>query len=319
MMRSALITGGAGFIGSHVADRLLADGWGVVAFDNLAVGREANVAHLLQRQDFSLVRGDIADRAALAQIVGDFNVNVVIHLAAVHYIPFCAAEPYEAIRINVLGTQAVIDAALAGQVGKIVFASTGDVYANKDSALTEDDVVDPFTVYGTTKLVSERLLRLAGASRPQLTVAVARLFNVYGPRETNPHVLPDILTQLRDGGDTVRLGNLWPKRDFVFVEDVADALVTLLQSREAFDVFNVGSGCAMTVEEAVQIIAGALRRPVHATVDPARVRAVERPCLHGDITKVTRVFGWRPSRTFHGGMTKWLIDEGVLKAGVATT
>src|SRR5438132_11100162 len=126
-MPSALITGGAGFIGSHLADRLLAGGWRVVAFDNLAVGRNANVAHLLERHDFTLVVGDIADRATLSQVVGDFDVEAVYHLAAVHYIPFCEAQPFEAMRINVLGTQAVIDAALTTPAMRTAHAWPGDV------------------------------------------------------------------------------------------------------------------------------------------------------------------------------------------------
>src|SRR6266850_2998436 len=149
MTRSALITGGAGFIGSHVADRLLAAGWRVAAFDNFAIGRRENVAHLESHPAFTLIDGDIADRAALARIVTDADVDTIFHLAAVHYIPFCTANPYEAMRINVLGTQAVIDAAAAGSTRTIVFASTSDVYAIKDSPLVETDPVDPYTVYGT--------------------------------------------------------------------------------------------------------------------------------------------------------------------------
>src|SRR5439155_2778218 len=147
----------------------------------------------------------------------------IFHFAAVHYIPFCTANPFEAMRINVLGTQAVIDAAAAGPTGRIVFASTSDVYSVKDAPLSEDDPIGPYTVYGTTKMMSERLLWLATTMNPRLSVSVARLFNVYGPRETNPHVLPEVLDQLKSGGCTLRLGNLWPLRDFVFVEDVADA------------------------------------------------------------------------------------------------
>ena len=228
MSRSALITGGAGFIGSHIADRLLALGHRVVAFDNFAIGRENNIAHLRSNPAFSLVRGDITDRDALSRLVKDNAVDVIFHLAAVHYIPFCTAHPYEAMRINVLGTQAVIDAAAAGPTERLVFASTSDVYAVKDAPLVEDDPVGPYTVYGNTKMMSERLLWLATTMNPKMSAAVARLFNVYGPRETNPHVLPEILDQLKNGAATVRLGNLWPRRDFVFVEDVADAFIANL-------------------------------------------------------------------------------------------
>src|SRR4051812_6487227 len=160
MSRTALITGGAGFIGSHLADRLLADDWTVVAYDNLAIGRRANVEHLIRHPRFTLALGDINDRAALIELAIAHRIDVVYHLAAVHYIPFCNANPYEAMRINVLGTQAVIDAAVAASARKIMFASTSDVYAVKDLPFVETDPIDPYTVYGTTKMMSERLLRL---------------------------------------------------------------------------------------------------------------------------------------------------------------
>jgi UDP-glucose 4-epimerase len=309
---TALITGGAGFIGSHVADRLLADGWRVVAFDNFAIGRRSNVAHLEHDERFVLLEGDITDRPRLAAMVKEHGIQTVFHLAAVHYIPFCNANPFEALRINLLGTQAVIDAAIGGSAQRIVFASTSDVYATKDTPFVESDAVDPYTVYGTTKMASERMLQIAVKAHPGLSVSVARLFNVYGPRETNPHVLPEVLDQLRDGSAVVRLGNLWPRRDFVFVEDVADALVTLTRSPKPFDVFNVGSGVAYSIGDAVGVIAGLVARPIDAVADPERTRAVERGCLHADTSKIARELGWRPRWTFRDGMHRWLSAERLL-------
>jgi UDP-glucose 4-epimerase len=315
MTRSALITGGAGFIGSHLADRLLEDGWRVAALDNLAIGRLANVAHLQQHPRFSLTLGEVTDRELVDRLVREFDVEAIFHLAAVHYIPFCEAHPYEAMRINVLGTQAVIDAAAARHVRRIVFTSTSDVYAIKDFPLFEDDPVDPYTIYGNSKLAAERLLRVAAAKHERLSVAVARLFNVYGPRETNRHVLPEVLDQIKAGDGAVRLGNLWPKRDFVYVTDVAAALVELLDTERDFDVFNVGSGCATTIEQAMAAIEALIGRPLTIVADPERTRPVERACLHADITKITHATPWRPRHTFQAGMANWLQAEGLL-AGV---
>jgi UDP-glucose 4-epimerase len=310
-MPTALVTGGAGFIGSHLADRLLADGWRVVAFDNLAIGRRANVAHLDGDARFELIEGDIADGALLARIVSGAGVSAVFHLAAVHYIPFCTAHPFEAMRVNVLGTQAVIDAAASAGVGKIVFASTSDVYAAKDEPFVETDRVDPYTVYGTSKLFAERLLGLAVAARPELSVSVARFFNVYGPRETNPHVLPDIIEQVLRGDTAIRLGNTWPRRDFVYVEDVAAALVELARRSDPLDVFNVGTGTVSTIDAAVATVAGLVGRPLEVIADPARTRPVERGCLHADISKITRLTAWRPRWSFEDGLRAWLAGEGV--------
>jgi UDP-glucose 4-epimerase len=309
---TALVTGGAGFIGSHLADRLLAEGWRVVAFDNLAIGRRANVAHLEGHARFELIEGDIGDADRLARIVADATVTTIFHLAAVHYIPFCAAHPFEALRVNTLGTQAVIDAAAAGDVRTIVFTSTSDVYAVKDAPLLETDPVDPYTVYGTSKLFAERLLRLAVSTRSALAVSIARLFNVYGPRETNPHVLPEILEQVAAGSRAIRLGNTWPRRDFVYVEDVAAALVELQRRAEGCGVFNVGSGIATTIDEAVATFGRLLGDRVDIVPDAARTRAVERTCLHADVSRITAMTPWRPRWSLEAGLRAWLEAEGVL-------
>jgi UDP-glucose 4-epimerase len=313
--RVALVTGGAGFIGSHVADRLLADGWTVVGIDNLAIGRLSNVAHLSGHPRFTLVIGDVVDRDAVVRLATDCHADTVFHLAAVHYIPFCNEHPYEAIRINVLGTQAVIDAAVAARARKIVFASTSDVYATKDLPFSESDPIDPYTVYGTTKFAAERLLRVASAMHPDLSVSVARLFNVYGPRETNPHVLPEILDQLKKGSTEIRLGNLWPRRDFIYVTDVANALVELSSTTAKFDAFNVGSGTATSIGDAVAMIASLAERRIEIVADSGRARPVERGCLHADIAKITGETAWRPQHTFQAGMATWLGEEQLAPAG----
>jgi UDP-glucose 4-epimerase len=313
--RVALVTGGAGFIGSHLADRLLADGWDVVAIDNLAIGRLSNVAHLRQHPRFRFVEGDIVDRDRLVTLAMDRPPATMFHLAAVHYIPFCNEHPFEAIRINVLGTQAVIDAAVAAGARRIVFASTSDVYATKDLPFVESDPVDPYTVYGTTKFTAERLLRVAAAAHQPLSVSIARLFNVYGPRETNPHVLPEILEQLKAGASQLRLGNLWPRRDFVYVTDVANALVELAGIEAKYDAFNVGSGHATSIGDAVALIAELAGRPIEIVADSERARPVERGCLHADIAKITAETAWRPRQTFHDGMLMWLEAEGLAPAG----
>jgi len=304
--RRALITGGAGFIGSHLADKLLARGWRVAAFDNLCVGRRENVAHLGADPRFALIPGDVADRRAVTRAMEDSGADTIFHLAALHYIPYCDAHPADAVRVNVLGTQTVAEAAAAGAVAKIVFASTSDVYAVKETPHREDDPLEPYTVYGTSKLCAERALAIAASVDRGLSVAVARFFNVYGPRETNPHVLPEIFSQLSAGdGQTVRLGNLWPKRDFVYVDDVTEALVRMAGTGTPFDVFNVGSGEARSIQDAVECVAGLVGRRIRVETDPARARPVERACLAGDIGKARRGLDWEPAWCLEDGLRAW--------------
>jgi UDP-glucose 4-epimerase len=207
-----------------------------------------------------------------------------------------------------------VDAALAAGVGRIVFTSTSDVYAVKETAHLETDPLEPYTVYGNTKLFAERILRLAVAANPSLSVGVARLFNVYGSRETNPHVLPDILKQLRrPGTNAIRLGNVWPRRDFVYVEDVADALLTLGRSTEPFDTFNVGSGAAVSIADVVQVVSRLVGRPLAIETDPVQVRAVERACLEANVDKARRELNWKPAWALADGLREWLKADGLLE------
>src|SRR5262245_13625943 len=263
MGRVALITGGAGFIGSHLADKLLERGWQVIVFDNLSTGRIPNVAHLWKNSRFSLIIDDITDGDALTRVVKEFAVEVIYHVAAMRHNPYCTTHPYEAIRINVLGTQAVVEAAITGGVKQIIFTSSADVYAVKDEAYVEDDATDPFMIYGTLKLTAERLLALASTLHTGLSVIVARLFNVYGPRDTNPHALQKLPAQLHHGNcSRVRLGNLWPKQDFIYVADVVEALYRLAWVDVPFDVFNVGSGHGISMQDVVELVQTLLQRPI---------------------------------------------------------
>ncbi|MBI4221023.1 MAG: SDR family NAD(P)-dependent oxidoreductase [Chloroflexi bacterium] len=309
--RGALITGGAGFIGSHLADRLLATGWRVVAVDDLSVGRAQNVRHLLGDDRFTLVVADVGNVVALERALAPFHVDAVFHLAAIHYIPYCNDHPSEAIRINVLGTQSVIDLAARRGVQKIVFTSTSDVYVVKTEPHVETDPLEPYTVYGTSKLFAERLLALAARRHPGLSVSVARLFNVYGPRETNPHVLPEILAQLRTGESRLRLGNTWPKRDFVYVDDVAAALAALATVDVSLHTVNVGSGRAHSIENVVAALERPLGRKLTIEIDPARVRPVERACLAADIGKALASLPWSPACDLDEGLRRWLAAEPV--------
>jgi UDP-glucose 4-epimerase len=156
------------------------------------------------------------------------------------------------------------------------------------------------------------MLAVATRARPGLSVAVARLFNVYGPRETNPHVLPDILEQLKvPDADTLRLGNVWPRRDFIFVEDVAEGLIALLDAASTYDAFNLGCGKALAISEVVAILGDLLGRPLRVVTDPAQVRPVERACLEAEIDKAARVLGWKPAWSFRDGLRHWLAHEAI--------
>ncbi|HUI24949.1 MAG TPA: NAD-dependent epimerase/dehydratase family protein, partial [Candidatus Kryptonia bacterium] len=259
-------------------EQLVARGTPVVALDSLEWGRESHLSPFSEFPGFQFERADIRDRDAIGAIFGRHRPAAVIHLAALHYIPAAVKDPVATVAINVLGTQTILSAADAVDVESFLLASTGDVYAPSDTPHREGDRLAPFNIYGLSKLCGEQLIALASDGNAAMRFVVARLFNLYGPRETNPHILPEIIAQLRNGSRQLRLGNIWPKRDLVPVRDAARALIELVQCAPAgVTTTNVATGRAWSIDEAIRIIGELLAEPIEVISDPAKTRASERP------------------------------------------
>jgi UDP-glucose 4-epimerase len=302
------VTGGAGFIGSALCRGLLTRGSRVVAYDNLRFGRR----DLLPADPRCiLVEGDVRDADALRRVLRDTAPQAVCHLAAIHFIPYCIAHPDEAMDVNVNGTRQVLEACREVRPERLLFASTAAIYPAEEGPFTEDHAPGPIDIYGTSKLEGEELVRRFAAETAIPTV-IARLFNAFGARDTNPHLIPDVLAQLVEG-DTVRLGNLEPIRDYVYLEDLAAALVALLDARSGgCAVFNVGSGEGRSVRDVLAAFEAAIGRPLRLVQEPARVRNVERLRLVADTGKL-RETGWQPRVGFQEGIRR--LAAGLRPAG----
>jgi UDP-glucose 4-epimerase len=319
--RPWLVTGAAGFLGSHLVDVLLERGIPTIALDNLSWGSIGNLGERQPPGSLRAVIADIRESATLKALFDTFRPAALIHLAALHYIPAAEADPTLALDINVRGTQSVLSAAEAAGVERIWFASTGDVYSPSRLAHKEEDPLGPFNVYGISKLTGERLVEHSSRRNPQRTFVVGRLFNLYGPRETNPHILPEILKQLRaDPCATLQLGSLWPKRDFVPVRDAARVIVdSLFAAPVGLTTVNVGTGVARSMEEVIVALGELLGHVPRVETDAARVRPVDRPHLQADTTRLKGLLQWTPHTDMLRGLTE-LLTEGplILPAGCRT-
>jgi UDP-glucose 4-epimerase len=223
-------------------------------------------------------------------------------LAAIHFIPYCNAHPDEALQVNVVGTQNFLDACRRCPPARLVIISTAAVYPIRDGANAEADPVGPTDVYGLTKWVNERQLELY-AHDTATRCAAARLFNVIGPRETNPHVVPEIVDQIRKGRNDLALGNVKPKRDYIHVADVASALLAIAQKNEqCFRAYNVGTGTEHSVEEIVTLLADITGRPLTVSVSSDRVRKAERMHLLCDTRRTREEIGWSARHTLESGL-----------------
>jgi UDP-glucose 4-epimerase len=291
MGRRVLVTGGAGFIGSHLVERLIAAGERVVVIDDLSRGRREWL-----HPDAELHELDVRDSDTLARVVAQAVTDEVVHLAAMHFIPAVDGAPELAWDVNVNATRTLLDALAQRPPELLLFASTAAVYPDSPGRIAETCPPHPLDLYGRTKLEGERLVK-AFAARTGTRCVVARIFNVIGRRETNRHVVPELVGQLRSGNATVHLGNLGPRRDYTDVVDVAGALERLLALPSGGpDTFNLGSGRSVSVRELVQVCERVLGRPVDVEVEPQRLRAQDRAELVADPKLLHEATGWEPTR-----------------------
>ena len=274
--KHALVTGGAGFIGSHLVDELVAGGCRVTVLDNLSTGHRRNIAHLEERIDF--VEGDIRDAALLDQVIR--GCEVVFHQAAVVSVSQSVEDPAHSCEVNDLGTVRVLDASRRAGVRRVVLASSSAVYGD-DPRLpkTEDMAPKPLSPYAVQKLTGEHYAAVFGGLYGLETVCL-RYFNVFGPRQdpSSPYsgVISIFMTRAADGQPPTIYGDGRQTRDFIFVKDVVAAnLAAAKETAAAGQVFNVGSGGCIRISELWAMIgelSGIQLDPVLAPPRPGDIR-----------------------------------------------
>jgi UDP-glucose 4-epimerase len=302
-----LVTGGCGFVGSPLVRSLVERGDHILVYDNLSRGTLNSLTSVAD--DVHFVQADVRDATSFRRALQEHLPDVVIHLAALHFIPDCDADPEHCLATNVLGTQVVLDCAReARSLRGFVYASTVAVYEPSMEPHSESSRLAPTDIYGSSKLAGEQLVTWF-STQSGVSVGIARLSNVYGPGETNPHLIPAVIEQAQRS-EILTLGNLSTRRDYVFTDDVARALVSFAdltrQGRSAL--CNVGTGVARSGETVVATIAAAMSRQLTVEVDQERVRPSDRPVLCVDPSTASSVLGWEASTAFEDGIQAALRD-----------
>lgn len=301
-MSKILITGGAGFIGSAIINHLQGN-HEIFVIDNLSFGNR----NFITVADDHFFKLDILNRNEILATIKNINPDTIIHLAAIHFIPYCNQHPFESANINIQGTINILDAAKLTGVKQVLFASTAAVYPISEHATNEDHVTGAMDIYGLSKLACEHLCN-EFYLQSKITTIVARFFNAFGPNETNPHLIPEIQNQVNSGIRKIKLGNLTPKRDFIHTSDMATAVELMLNKlTTGMHTVNLGSGTEYSVTEIVEAFARQLGEPITIEVDEQRVRKVERMHLLADVTKL-KLLGWSPKVSIDQGIQTLLSD-----------
>lgn len=291
-----LITGGNGYVGRELC-RLLQQEHDICVVDNLRFGEVRFRTEGLEK--LRIERIDIRDKKAIKDLFANFSPEIIIHLAAIHFIPECESDPVLAVSTNVVGTVNLLASCPASC--HFIFASSGAVYQPEDKPhLESSSIVNPLDIYGFTKLQGEEYVRYFATQRG-FSATIARLFNVVGPGETNPHVLPEIIAQLKSGRRVLRLGNLDTQRDYIHVRDAAAGFAALaLTGRQTSGksiTVNLGTQQTYSVKELLIKLQGIVGVKFDVECDPSRLRPSDRPFLAANIGEIQRLFNWRPQLT----------------------
>ncbi len=297
--RKALVTGGAGFIGSHLVERLLADGHDVAVLDNLSTGRLENLKHL-KSERLVVHHADVAEPDKIRPHFA--GVEWVFHLAALADIVPSIQQPLNYHRSNVDGTVNVLEAARAAGVKRFLYAASSSCYGLPDAFPTpETAAIRPMYPYALTKWLGEQYV-MHWAQVYKMPCVSLRLFNVYGPRSrtsgTYGAVFGVFLAQKLAGKPFTVVGDGKQTRDFTFVSDVADAFIAAAASDVSGEMFNVGSGNTYSVNRLVELLGG--------TVTYIPKRPGEPDCTFADTRKIASRLGWKPRVTFEQGVQAML-------------
>ena len=308
-MDRILITGGAGFIGSHLAERFIREGRRVALVDNLddyypAELKRANLEEVKASGEFQFFPTDIREGDKLRQVFAAFRPEAVVHLAARAGVRASFAQPDSYTSLNVVGTTQVLETSRLSGVQRVVFASSSSVYGDLSRAPFREDAVisHPLSIYAATKVAGEALAFTYSHAYP-LSVICVRLFTVYGPRQRPDLAIRKFAALIMEGKEVPVFGDGSLRRDYTYIDDTVEGIVRALAAPGTFDIFNIGNSHPVRIDDMVGTLGNALGKPVYRKFIPTP--AGEMVLTHADLTKASRVLGYYPHVGFEEGIRRF--------------
>jgi nucleoside-diphosphate-sugar epimerase len=297
-----VVTGGGGFIGSHLVERLLRSGHQVRVFDSFATGRRENLAGL---EDAELLVGDLRDRTSVRAAMK--GAEAVFHLAALPSVARSWQDPVTTLAVNALGTVTVAEEAVRAGAGALVYSSSSSVYGEQEAERKSEDLEPrPLSPYGYSKLLGEKVA-LAHSRAGDIRVVALRYFNVFGPRQDpgSPYsgVLSKFITAMRDGGEPSVFGDGEQSRDFTFVQNVVAANLQALETPGIGGrAFNLGTGGRYTLNYTLKLLEQFAGRSAKAKYGPPREGDIRDS--QADVRRAAQAFGYKPQVNFEEGLRR---------------
>lgn len=305
----ALITGAAGFIGSHLSERLLRDGWTVTGVDNFdafydpRVKRD-NIAGCLANSNFRLIEADIRDAGAMARAL-DEGTDVIVHLAARAGVRPSIAEPVLYMDVNLNGTVTLLEIARQRHIGRFIFASSSSVYGNNEKVpFSEEDNVDfPISPYAATKKAGELICHtyhhLYG-----MAITCLRFFTVYGPRQRPDLAIHKFARLIEEGKPIPVFGDGTMMRDFTYIDDILSGIVAAIDRCTGYQIYNLGESQPISVTDLITELENALGKKAVRKFLPTQPGDVER--TYADVTKAEVQLGYKPSTPIPMGLARFV-------------
>lgn len=311
MSNMALVTGAAGFIGSHLVEELVNRGVRVralVHYNSLNRWGWLDTLPIEIRRETEVIPSDIRDPHAVRKATK--GCQTVFHLAALIAIPYSYVAPYSYIETNVIGTANILQACLEENVERIIHTSTSETYGTAQMVpIDENHPIVAQSPYAATKIAADKLAESYHLSF-NLPVSTLRPFNTYGPRQSARAVIPTIISQVIAGAETILLGALEPERDLTYVKDTVQGFLAVAESESAIgNVINIGSGKSIRIGELAQMILSICRSSAHIQSVDERVRPENSEVLTliCDNNKAETTLNWRPEFSLASGLTETVI------------